>query len=136
MRWTLSSNARKSPDQKIVKAETIIVKRLVGKDGERCFWNRARRLTGGAIAGTPVATPEGKAHLRRVSPATIERVECVANLRLQGIAAARGELARTHMVPDLALIVLDSLGLTIADPQAAGADAHDLEAIKPTKAAA
>jgi hypothetical protein len=133
MRWTLSSNARKSPDQKIVKAETIIVKRLLGKDGERCFWNRARLFD---RWGDYRHTPERKAHLRRVSPATLERVECVANLRLQGIAAARGELARTHMVPDLALIVLDSLGLTIADPQAAGADAHDLEAIKPTKAAA
>ena len=79
--------------------------------------------------------PERRAHLRRVSPATIERVECVANLRLQGIAAALGELARTHMEPDLALIVLDSLGLTIADLEAEGADAYDLEAIKTTKAA-
>ena len=80
--------------------------------------------------------PERKAHLRRVSPATLERVERVANLRLQGIAAALGELARTHMEPDLALIVLDSLGLTIADLEAGGADAYDLEAIKTTKAAA
>ena len=93
-------------------------------------------LTGAAITGTPVAMPERKAHLRRVSPATLERVECVANLRLQGIAAALGKLARTHMEPDLALIVLDSLGLTIADLEAGGADAYDLEAIKTTKAAA
>jgi hypothetical protein len=55
----------------------------------------------------------------------------VANLRLQGIAAALAELARAHMEPDLATMVLDSLGLTVADLQAAGADAHDLEALKP-----
>ena len=35
--------------------------------------------------------------------------------RLQGIAAALGALAREQMEPDLAAMVLDSLGLTIAD---------------------
>jgi hypothetical protein len=79
---------------------------------------------------------ECKALLRRVSPATIERVERVANLRLQGIAAALGELARTHMEPDLAVMVLHSLGLTIAELEAAGADAYDLEPMKNTQAAA
>jgi hypothetical protein len=70
---------------------------------------------------------------RRVSPATIDRVERVANLRLQGIAAALGELARTHMEPDLAASVLHSLGLTVADLEAAGADAYDLEPLRPPK---
>jgi hypothetical protein len=36
-----------------------------------------------------------------------------ANLRLQGVAAALGTLARDHREPDLAAMVLDSLGLTI-----------------------
>jgi hypothetical protein len=50
--------------------------------------------------------------------------------RLQGIAAALGALAREHMEPDLAAMVLDSLGLTIADLERAGADAYDLEPLK------
>jgi hypothetical protein len=49
--------------------------------------------------------------------------------RLQGIAAALGELARTHMEPDLAAMVLDSLGVTVAELEAAGADPYDLEAL-------
>jgi hypothetical protein len=53
------------------------------------------------------------------------------NLRLQGIAAALGELARAHMEPDLAAMVLASLGLTFADLKAAGADAYDLQPLKP-----
>jgi acetyl esterase/lipase len=32
------------------------------------------------------------------------------------VAAALGTLARDHRQPDLALMVLDSLGLTITDP--------------------
>jgi hypothetical protein len=50
--------------------------------------------------------------------------------RLQGIAAALGALAREQMEPDLAAMVLDSLGLTIADLERAGADAYDLELLK------
>jgi hypothetical protein len=56
------------------------------------------------------------------------------NYRLQGIAAALGELARTHMEPDLAAMVLDSLGLTVNDLQAAGADPYDLEPLKTSSA--
>jgi hypothetical protein len=54
----------------------------------------------------------------------------IANLRLQGIAAALAELSRTHMEPDLAVMVLESLGLSIADLKAAGADRYDLEALQ------
>jgi hypothetical protein len=43
------------------------------------------------------------------------------NLRLQGIAAALGNLAGAQMEPDLAKIVLHSLGITVADLKAAGA---------------
>jgi hypothetical protein len=50
-----------------------------------------------------------------------------ANLRLQGVAAALATLARDHRQPDLAAMVLDSLGLSIADLRRAGADPHDLE---------
>lgn len=49
------------------------------------------------------------------------------NHRLQGIAAALGELASTHNQPDLAAMVLDSLDLSLADLRCAGADAYDLE---------
>ena len=49
------------------------------------------------------------------------------NLRLQGVAAALGNLAGAQMEPDLAAIVLDSLGITVADLEAAGADPHDLD---------
>jgi hypothetical protein len=52
------------------------------------------------------------------------------NYRLQGIAAALGALAREHMEPDLAAMVLDSLDLTVADLKAAGADPYDLEPLK------
>jgi hypothetical protein len=48
------------------------------------------------------------------------------NLRLQGIAAALGNLAGAQMQPDLAAIILDSLGVTVADLERAGADAYDL----------
>jgi hypothetical protein len=53
----------------------------------------------------------------------------VANLRLQGIAAALAELARAHGEPDLALMVLDSMNLSVAELKAAGADAYDLHAL-------
>jgi len=49
------------------------------------------------------------------------------NHRLQGIAAALGELASTHGEPDFAAMVLDSLNLSVADLRRAGADAYDLE---------
>jgi hypothetical protein len=58
------------------------------------------------------------------------RRDRISNYRLQGIAAALGELSRNHMEPDLAAMVLDSLGLTVADLQAAGADPHDLEPLQ------
>ncbi|HTW65850.1 MAG TPA: hypothetical protein VME17_14590 [Bryobacteraceae bacterium] len=54
------------------------------------------------------------------------------NYRLQGIAAALGELAGAHMEPDLAMMVLKSLGLSITELQAAGADPHDLQPLKET----
>jgi hypothetical protein len=50
-----------------------------------------------------------------------------AHLRLQGIAAALGTLARDHMQPDLAAMVLDSLGVRPTDLQAAGAHPYDFE---------
>jgi hypothetical protein len=53
-----------------------------------------------------------------------------ANLRLQGVAAALGTLARDHREPDLAVMVLDSLSLTFKDLEAAGADAYDLEPLQ------
>jgi hypothetical protein len=60
------------------------------------------------------------------SPQTQRRIH---NLRYQGIAAALAELARAHMERDLALLVLESLGLSIADLKKAGADAYDIEVI-------
>jgi hypothetical protein len=54
----------------------------------------------------------------------------LADARLQGIAAACAVLARDHGEPDDAAMVLDSLGLTIADLETAGADAYDLEALR------
>jgi hypothetical protein len=54
----------------------------------------------------------------------------VASLRLQGIAAALGELSRTHMEPDLAAMVLESLGLSVSNLKNAGADPYDLEALQ------
>jgi hypothetical protein len=60
-------------------------------------------------------------------PTRARHAKRVANLRLQGIAAALGELASAHGEPDLAAMVLDSLGLSVADLQRAGADPHDLE---------
>lgn len=53
-----------------------------------------------------------------------------ASFRLQGIAAALGELSCTHMEPDLAHAVLSSLGLSVSDLEAAGADAYDMEPLK------
>jgi len=54
----------------------------------------------------------------------------VEKLRLQGIACALGELARAHMEPDLAQGVLESLGLSVADLEAAGAEPFDVEPLK------
>ncbi len=54
----------------------------------------------------------------------------IDNARLQGIAAALGELAGPQMEPDLALGVLESLGLTLADLREAGADPYDLKLLK------
>lgn len=44
---------------------------------------------------------------------------------LQGVTAALGTLARDYEKPELAAIVLDSLGITLADLQSAGADSND-----------
>jgi hypothetical protein len=38
---------------------------------------------------------------------------------------ARRSTVRDHMEPDLAAMVLDSLGLAVADLEAAGADPYD-----------
>ena len=53
-----------------------------------------------------------------------------ADYRLQGIAAALAELAHAHMKPELARMVLDSLGLSLADLRSAGADPQDLKLLK------
>jgi hypothetical protein len=53
-----------------------------------------------------------------------------ADYRLQGIAAALGELADAHFERDLAKMVLESLGVSLRDLQLAGADAHDLTRLK------
>jgi len=58
------------------------------------------------------------------------RRDPIARYRLQGIAAALGELSRAHMEPDLAEQVLNSLGLSVADLVAAGADAYDVEPLR------
>lgn len=50
--------------------------------------------------------------------------------RMQGIACALGELASAHMEPDLAHMVLESLGLTLDDLKKAGADSFDLERLR------
>jgi hypothetical protein len=47
------------------------------------------------------------------------------NLRLQGAAAALGNLASAQTHPDLAAIVLDSLVITVTDLEAASADPRD-----------
>jgi hypothetical protein len=69
----------------------------------------------------------------RIRPRVYVRQPHPANpstdLRLQGVAAALGTLARDHRQPDLAAMVLDSLGLTLADLKRAGADAYDLAAL-------
>jgi len=49
MRWTISSNARKSPDRKIVKAAAIIVKGLIAKAA-----NDACRTERGFLTARPV----------------------------------------------------------------------------------
>lgn len=54
----------------------------------------------------------------------------IDNARLQGIACALGELAEAHMERDLAMMVLSSLGLSIDDLEAAGADSFDLNRLK------
>jgi hypothetical protein len=63
----------------------------------------------------------------RLHPRTRRRIE---NVRLQGVACALAELARAHMEPDLAHMVLDSLGVSVADLKSAGADPHDLEPLQ------
>jgi hypothetical protein len=68
--------------------------------------------------------------LRIPRPNRARHARRVANLRLQGIATACAVLARDHGEPDDAAMVLDSLGLTVADLEAAGADPYDLEALR------
>jgi hypothetical protein len=58
------------------------------------------------------------------------RRDRIHNARLQGIAAALGELAGPHRERALAEGVLESLGLTMADLQAAGADPYDVQLLK------
>lgn len=57
----------------------------------------------------------------------------ISDYRLHGIAYALAELAHAHMEPDLARMVLDSLGITRAQLREAGADPHDLRLLKPPK---
>lgn len=61
---------------------------------------------------------------RRNRPAT------AGALRLQGIACALAVVARDHAEPDIAGYALASLGLTVEDLEAAGADAHDLDPLR------
>jgi hypothetical protein len=63
----------------------------------------------------------------RLRPRSRRRID---NLRYQGIAVALGELACAHMEPDLALMVLESLDLSVADLKNAGAEAYDVEALQ------
>jgi hypothetical protein len=60
----------------------------------------------------------------------IPRPAQIARYRLQGIGAAPGELSCAHMEPDLAAMVLESLGLSLSDLKQAGADPCDLEALQ------
>ena len=53
--------------------------------------------------------------------------DTIGNARLQGIACALGKRADAHMEPDFAQMVLESLGITMKDLQAAGADPYDLK---------
>lgn len=66
---------------------------------------------------------------RLTRPNRARHAQRVANLRLQGIAAALAELSRAHMEPNLAAMVMDSLGVSVAELKAAGADAYDLAAL-------
>jgi hypothetical protein len=76
------------------------------------------------------AKPKARKRRARIRPRVYARQPRPANpstdLRLQGVAAALGTLARDHRQRDLAAMVLDTLGLTIADLRHAGADAYDL----------
>lgn len=67
--------------------------------------------------------------LRCTIPAMKDRDE-QANYRYQGIAAALAELAGSHMEPGLAIAVLESLGVTMVELEAAGADPYDLDMLK------
>jgi hypothetical protein len=71
---------------------------------------------------------------RIIRPPALPRHHTDGELRYQGIAAALGELARAHMEPDLALMVLDSLGISLSDLKSAGADAYDQEALQDAQA--
>ena len=66
-------------------------------------------------------------HSLRIRPHSQRRID---SLRLQGIAAALAELSRAHMEPDLAVMVLTSLGLSLSDLKNVGADPYDLEALQ------
>ena len=56
------------------------------------------------------------------------------NARLQGIAVALAALAREHMEPDLAVMVMQSLSLTLKDFEKAGVEEYDLLALNPPSA--
>jgi hypothetical protein len=89
-------------------------------------------LTVRQVTGRILAMPRRR-NLKRprlTRPNRARHAKRVANLRLQGIAAALGELAGEHREPDLAAMVLQSLGLTVADLEAAGATADDLAPIQ------
>lgn len=62
-----------------------------------------------------------------------QKLNAASRYRYQGIACALGELADAHLEPDLARGVLESLGLSIANLEAAGADGFDLERLQKIK---
>jgi hypothetical protein len=59
----------------------------------------------------------------------IPRARRLRDIGFKGIAAL-GELSRAHMGPDLAAMVLESLGLSLSDPKQAEADPYVLEALQ------
>jgi hypothetical protein len=54
----------------------------------------------------------------------------IARYRLQGYRRSRRTFPRSHMEPDLAAMVLESLGLSLSDLKQAEADPYVLEALQ------
>jgi hypothetical protein len=97
---------------------------------------RAETLFRGSVRSSRIAPgPEGHAQTldiltpkEQIQP--MKKKPKIDDARLQGIACALGELACAHVEPHLAHMVLDSLGLSIADLEAAGADSFDLDRLR------